>query len=120
MKPEKKYKWYKIAAAFSELTFGTNNLAEIDVAGKIICIAKKGDSVEACASKCPHAGGDMSQGFLDKNGNIVCPIHRYVFSLQNGRDISGEGFFLKIYPVKIDDTGVFIGIEEGGFFSWLK
>ena len=62
----------------------------------------------------------MCQGFLDKNGNIVCPVHRYVFSLENGRDISGEGYYLKIYPVKINDEGVFIGFEEGGLFSWLK
>ncbi len=120
MKSEKKYRWYKIAASFSELTFGSNDLAEIEVAGKRICIAKKRNSVEACTSKCPHAGGDMSQGFLDKNGNIVCPIHRYVFNLENGRDVSGEGYFLKTYPVKIDDKGVFIGIEDSGFFSRLK
>ncbi len=120
MKPEKKYRWHKIAVAFSELSFGKNDLAEIEVGEKKICIAKKGEVIRACAATCPHAGGVMSEGFLDNNGNIVCPIHRYVFSLENGRDVSGEGYFLKIYPVKIDDKGVFIGIEEGGFFSWLK
>ncbi|MEO6638933.1 MAG: Rieske 2Fe-2S domain-containing protein, partial [Ginsengibacter sp.] len=76
--------------------------------------------IEACAAKCPHAGGDMVEGFLNKDGNIVCPIHRYVFSLENGRDVSGEGYFLKIYPIKIDGKGVFVGIEEGGLFRWIK
>ncbi len=120
MKPDKKYRWHKIATAFSELAFGEKDLAEIEVAGKKICIAKKGGEVAACTATCPHAGGVMSEGFLDKNGNIVCPIHRYVFSLENGRDVSGEGYFLKIYPVKINEKGVFVGIEESGFFSWLK
>ena len=120
MSVEKKYRWHKVAAAFSELAFGDNGLAEIEVAGKKICIAKKGNAIAACAAKCPHAGGVMSEGFLDKNGNIVCPIHRYVFSLENGRDKGGEGYYLKVYPVKIGEQGIFVGIEESGFLSWLK
>ncbi len=120
MKHVMKYKWYKVADLISDLNFKENDLAEIEVAGKKICMAKINNSVAACALKCPHAGGAMSEGFLDKNGNIVCPVHRYVFSFENGRDVSGEGYFLKIYPVEVNDTGVFIGFEEGGLFSWLK
>ncbi len=120
MKHEKKYKWHKIAGVISDLNFGENNLAGIEVAGKKICIAKTSNSLAACISKCPHAGGNMCEGFLDKNENIVCPVHRYVFSLSSGRDVSGEGYFLKIYPVNINEEGIFIGFEEGGLFSWLK
>jgi 3-phenylpropionate/trans-cinnamate dioxygenase ferredoxin subunit len=120
MKHEKKYKWHKIAELISNISFRENNLAEIEVAGKKICVAKTSDSLTACASKCPHAGGNMCEGFLDNNENIVCPVHRYVFNLKNGRDVSGEGYYLKIYPVKISDEGIFIGFEEGGLLSWLK
>lgn len=120
MKHAKKYKWHKIARIPSELSFGTNNLTEIEVAGKKICVAKTSNSLAACSSTCPHAGGIMCEGFLDSNENIVCPIHRYVFSLTNGRDISGEGYFLKTYPVRIEEDGVFVGFEEGGLLSWLK
>ncbi len=120
MKDEKKYKWHKIAELISDLNFEENNLAEIEVAGKKICIAKISDSIVACGSKCPHAGGRMSEGFIDKNGNIVCPVHRYIFSFENGRDVSGEGYFLKIYPTRITGEGVFLGIEESGLFNWLK
>ncbi len=120
MKHEKKYKWHKIADGPSELIFGENSLVEYEVAGKKICIARTENTLAACASKCPHAGGNMSEGFLDNNGNIVCPVHRYVFSFTNGRDVTGEGYFLKIYPVKINEEGVFIGFEEGGLLSWLK
>lgn len=117
---EKKYKWYKIADAITELQFGENNLLEIEVAGKKICIAKTLNGLAACTAKCPHAGGNMTDGFLDNSGNIVCPVHRYAFSFKNGRDVTGEGYYLKIYPLQFNDTGIFLGIEEGGFFSWLK
>ncbi|HSQ44933.1 MAG TPA: Rieske 2Fe-2S domain-containing protein [Ginsengibacter sp.] len=117
---EKKYKWHKIADAFTELQFGENNIVQMEVGGKKVCIVKTLNGIAACAAKCPHAGGNMSEGFLDKNGNIVCPIHRYAFNFNNGRDVTGEGYYLKIYPVEIKDTGIFLGIEEGGLFNWLK
>jgi nitrite reductase/ring-hydroxylating ferredoxin subunit len=117
---EKKYKWYKIAETAAELPFDENNIVQIEVAGKKICVVKTFDSIAACTAKCPHAGGNMAEGFLDKDVNIVCPVHRYKFNLKNGRDVTGEGYFLKIYPVKVNDVGIFLGIEEGGLFSWLK
>ena len=120
MKHDKKYRWHKIAEVIPDLNFGANDLTEMEVAGKKICIAKTGKSLAACIAKCPHAGGRMCEGFLDKNDNIVCPVHHYIFSLANGRDVTGEGYFLKIYPVKINDEGIFVGFEEGGLFDWLK
>jgi nitrite reductase/ring-hydroxylating ferredoxin subunit len=118
--PEKKYKWHKIAESINELQFGDRDIVQIEISGKKICIAKTLKGLSACAAKCPHAGGDMSEGYLDKNGNIVCPVHRYIFNLENGRDVSGEGYFLKIYPLRENESGIFLGMEEGGLFSWLK
>lgn len=117
---EKKYRWYKIADTIEELEFNDKNIMEVEVAGKMVCVANTLNGLAACAAKCPHAGGRMAAGFVDTAGNIVCPIHRYVFCLKNGRDVSGEGYFLKIYPVTVNDDGIFLGIEEGGLFGWLK
>ena len=119
MQKDNKYTWHKIATAESELIFSSNNLLQIEVAGKKICLAK-GKKLYACAAKCPHAGGIISEGFLDDVDNVICPLHRYKFCLNNGRNVSGEGYYLKTYPVKSNANGIFIGIEEGGFLSWLK
>jgi nitrite reductase/ring-hydroxylating ferredoxin subunit len=116
---EKKFTWHKIADDVAELSSGANNLCEITVANKKICIALHNNTLHACAHKCPHAGGPMADGFVDALGNIVCPLHRYKFSLQNGRNISGEGYYLKTYPVDVRENGIFIGIEEKkGLFGW--
>lgn len=117
---EKKYIWYKIADTIAALQFGENNMVQVEIAGKKICVAKKFNGLAACTAKCPHAGGSMVEGYLNKEGNIVCPVHRYAFNLENGRDVTGEGYFLKIYPVKVNDVGIFLGIEEDGLFGWLK
>ena len=103
--------WVKIAAHIDEIDFRENNIACLRIHGKSICLIKTLNGLKACSSKCPHAGGDLSAGFLDKRENIICPVHNYRFSLNNGRDTDGEGYFLKIFEVKEDVEGVFIKID---------
>jgi nitrite reductase/ring-hydroxylating ferredoxin subunit len=116
----KVYKWYKIADTLEEIDFSAEGLATVEANGKKICIALKNESLFACAAKCPHAGGNMAAGYIDALGNIVCPLHRYKFSLINGRNVTGEGYFLKTYQIEQSENGVFVGFEENSMFSWLK
>ena len=104
--------WHKIAGSISDIHFNAKGLAEIDVNGKIICIAKHHDHVFACTQKCPHAGALLANGHLDALGNLVCPLHKYKFSLKNGRNISGEGYFLKTFAMEQRADGVFICVED--------
>jgi len=104
--------WYKIAESIAEIEFSTNGLAELEVNGKKFCVGLQHDRVFACAQKCPHAGGSLASGYLDAAGNIVCPLHRYKFDTKNGRNISGEGYHLKTYPVELRNDGVFIQIDK--------
>lgn len=118
---EKKYTWHKIADQIEELDFAGNNIAVAEVNGKKICIGKFKEGVFAFAYKCPHAGGLLAEGYIDALGNIVCPIHRYKYDMKNGRNITGEGYYLKNWPVEIRENGVFVGLEQSsGIFGWIK
>ncbi len=112
--------WHKIAESIEELHFSSNGLTEVEVEGKMICLALHNNQLFACTQKCPHAGGLLSEGYIDATGNIVCPQHRYKFNMQNGRNISGEGYFLKTFLVDIRNEGVFVGIVPNSLFGWLK
>lgn len=113
--------WIKIADHINELSFEDNNIAVTEIKGKKICIARWQDKVFAFAHKCPHAGGMMAHGYLDALGNVVCPLHRYKFCMANGRNVSGEGYFLKHWRVEIRDEAVWIGMEESkGLFGFFK
>jgi len=115
----KKYKWYKIAELEAEITWSPHDIALVEAGPKKICVARHNGSFFGFAPKCPHAGGLLTDAWLDETGNVVCPLHRYKFSLKNGRNTSGEGFHLKTYPVEQREDGIYAGIEEGGLFSWL-
>lgn len=105
---DKTQNWIKIAAGINEINFAGNKIATIKIAGKTICIARFNDKLKAFSSVCPHAGGDLSAGFFDKNENIICPVHGYRFSTLTGRDTNGEGYFLKIYKIQQTEEGIFI------------
>src|SRR3569623_1017562 len=114
-----KISWYKIAESINELPFNNAGLLAMDVNGKHITIARINGTIAACAYKCPHAGGILSEGFIDAVCNIVCPLHRFKFSLKNGRNVTGEGYYLKTFDAEIREDGVYIGFEEKGLFGWF-
>jgi 3-phenylpropionate/trans-cinnamate dioxygenase ferredoxin subunit len=118
MSASKKYTWHKVAEMPENIEWQSNGICLVDVEGKKISLAKFQDQLFAFSYKCPHAGGIMADGFVDAVGNVVCPVHRYKFNMQNGRNTTGEGYYLKTYPVEQRNEGVFIGIEEKGFFKW--
>lgn len=113
--------WYKIADHINELNFGSNNIATVDFRDKKVCIGLFKERLFAFSPKCPHAGGSMADGYIDALGNVVCPLHRYKFDLKNGRNVSGEGYYLKNWPVEVREDGVYIGQDEArGFWNIFR
>jgi 3-phenylpropionate/trans-cinnamate dioxygenase ferredoxin subunit len=103
-----KSNWQKISNKYSDLNFAQNNIAVIEIDSKKICLARHDDQLFAFAFQCPHAGGFLADGYIDALGNVVCPLHGYKYNMKNGRNTSGEGYYLKHWPVEIREDGVFI------------
>lgn len=108
----KQYTWHKIAESANELAAREERIIVAEVNGRKICVAEFDQQWYGFAYKCPHASGIMAMGYIDAVGNVVCPVHRYKFSLRNGRNSSGEGFYLKTYPIEIRPDGVYLGISN--------
>ena len=100
--------WHKIAESENELPFASNHIAVVGINNKTICIGRHNQVLYAFAHTCPHAGGMMAGGYIDVLGNIVCPEHRYKFNLKNGRNTSGEGYYLKHWPVEKREDGIYV------------
>lgn len=91
------------------LQLGT--LLVLELRGEKICLTRSAKGVFAVQDKCPHNGASLSKGFCTAANEIVCPLHRYSFDLQNGKATSGGGYALKTYPLSVKDDGVFLGIK---------
>jgi 3-phenylpropionate/trans-cinnamate dioxygenase ferredoxin subunit len=109
-------KWNLITDAPLSLTWPSNNLLAMEVAGKKFTLAKWRDQYFAFASICPHASGKMQYGYINPLGQAVCPLHKYCFDMKNGRNTSGEGYFLKTYPVELKEGSLFIGFQSFSLF----
>jgi nitrite reductase/ring-hydroxylating ferredoxin subunit len=113
---EEKYNWYKIAEHINEIDFSSSGIGVVKVDGKKVCIGRFQEQAFAFAYKCPHAGGILADGYIDALGNVVCPLHRYKYDVKNGRNVSGEGYYLKHWPLEEREDGVYVGMEKSGLF----
>jgi len=103
------YTWHLIEG-ISATAFEENKMQEFSIAEKRIGLLKKGETIYAFSATCPHTSAPLCEGWLDARGNIVCPLHKYRFDPANGRNVSGEGYKLRTYPVEIKEGLIYIGL----------
>lgn len=86
-----------------DLTPGEGRAYVVD--GTQVAVFLLGDgTVRALDAVCPHRGGPLADGQID--GSVVmCPLHQYAFSLDDGSCPSGiDG--VRTYPAAIVDGTV--------------
>ena len=101
-------KWYKVLDN-ADLKYPF--LTKVRAGNTSVCLVGVDNEVYALATKCPHAGADISQGWC-KDGKLVCPYHRYSYDIQTGRGSPGQGDYIKTYPVEIREDGVYVGVKS--------
>jgi 3-phenylpropionate/trans-cinnamate dioxygenase ferredoxin subunit len=110
--------WHKVAESEADLPWQENNMCVVVAGDKRLTVARFNGELRAFAWKCPHAGGILADGYINAVGQVVCPLHRYRFSMENGRNTSGEGYFLKTFKAELRPEGVFVGWEQKS--SWFS
>lgn len=61
----------------------------------------------ACSSRCPHAGGPLSDGFL-RGTSVICPWHGWDFDLSVSTNEAMDGVIR--YAVTEEDGELFLHI----------
>jgi len=101
-------KWYQVPDL--KIT-GRPFIKRVKAGGKTFCLVRYENEVFALSARCPHAGGDLTQGWC-KDGKLICPIHRYSFDLKTGKGSEGQNDYIDSYPIEIRDGLVYIGITS--------
>jgi len=101
-------KWIKLDLELPEDDF----VMMVKLDGKKLCLVRHNNKLHALQNSCPHAGGILSGGWC-KNGNIICPIHRYEYSLTTGKGLTGQNDYVDVYPIEEREDGFYIGLPEG-------
>lgn len=107
----------------------TNNWIEV---GAVVDIPKQGarvvrtkdgdiavfrtldDEVFALRDRCPHKGGQLSQGIVYGN-KVACPLHDWKISLDTGMAVAPDEGCAARFPVRIEGGKVLLSLipEEG-------
>lgn len=77
---------------------------------KRICLVLHDEKFRAVQDACSHNGQSLSKGAVNYLGEIVCPWHGYRFDLGTGRPCDSQSPDLVTYPVRIDETGFYLGV----------
>lgn len=107
-------KWHKLEH-IDWTDEGSYSLAFLKIGSDKICLLKRGNNIDAFQNKCPHAGGSLSEGWIE-NDLIVCPVHRHKFNVKTGRENAEHGNCIKIYPIKKVDGDLYVGLS-GSIFN---
>ncbi|HWD88444.1 MAG TPA: Rieske 2Fe-2S domain-containing protein [Mucilaginibacter sp.] len=100
--------WYQVPDL--KIT-GQPFIKRVKAGGKTLCLVGYENEVYALGARCPHAGGDLTQGWCEE-GKLICPVHRYSFDLKTGKGSPGQNDYIDSYPVEIRDGLVYIGITS--------
>jgi 3-phenylpropionate/trans-cinnamate dioxygenase ferredoxin subunit len=110
-------------ANVGELDDGT--MMRLTINGNEILVARTGDKYYCADNRCPHLGGNLSQGKLD--GTVItCPRHHSQFDLTDGHVIRWTDWTglkligtkilksprpLKTHEVKVDNEKIWVMLD---------
>lgn len=81
------------------VTVGDNRIAVFNVGGVFY----------ATIDECPHAGGPLSEGWLD-DSQVTCPWHGWTFDLNAEGGEAYDG--LKRYKVRLDGDAILVELPD--------
>ncbi|MFV0295327.1 MAG: nitrite reductase small subunit NirD [Hyphomicrobiaceae bacterium] len=101
-------KWTKVGAVADVPKRGARR---IEAGNRTIAIFRtQDDEIYALEDKCPHKGGQLSQGIVHDNC-VTCPLHNWVISLATGTAQGADDGHTLTCPVRVSDGNIFIDLS---------
>lgn len=111
-------RWVKLSAdakSFKE-RIPQQKIYRMSVGKNDICLTRYEEKVYAFENKCPHQMVSLLNGHCSDDKMVICPWHRFAFSLEDGK---GCGLYLPVFPIKEEDNAIYIGFKKT-VFSFFK
>lgn len=99
-------RWYQLGTA-EELR--SRKASEHILGDKIIAVFSEDENWYAIDAVCAHQGGPLARGTVE-NGCVTCPWHGWRYNLTNGCNTVTGKQMLEVYPVRLVNGQVEVGI----------
>ena len=70
------------------------------VAGRLLAVGRTASGYFAVDGICPHAGGSLGEGEIDKEC-LICPIHGFAYDVRSGRGVDDDGH-VRVHRVELE------------------
>lgn len=80
----------------------------VEAKGQQIALFNVGGAYYAISETCSHAGGPLSEGYIDDNLIVICPWHGWCFNLVADESCAKDGAIR--YPIAIDGDDISVEI----------
>lgn len=82
--------------------------------GDIAVFRTSADKIFALRDKCPHKGGQLSQGIVHGE-RVACPLHDWKINLDTGIAVAPDEGCAASFPVRIEGEKILLSLtpEEG-------
>ncbi|MBI3903348.1 MAG: nitrite reductase small subunit NirD [Nitrosomonadales bacterium] len=80
--------------------------------GEIALFRTLDDQVFALNNRCPHKGGQLSQGIVHGK-RVTCPLHNWVIDLESGAAIAPDNGCAHRHEVRVAHGELFLEAEAG-------
>ena len=90
---------------------GEARVRSVTVAGRSIALTRCGGTLGALDNHCPHQGGPLGEGSIEK-GLLRCPWHGYDYDPLTGRAPGEFADTVTSYDVEERDDGVYVRLPE--------
>ena len=77
--------------------------------GDIAVFRTAEDKVFALRDKCPHKGGQLSQGIVHGD-RVACPLHDWKIHLDTGMAVAPDEGCAATFPVKLDGDKILLSL----------
>lgn len=80
-----------------------------------VALFRVDDAFYAVADLCTHATASISEGYLEDDCTVECPIHTARFCLKTGAALCQPATEpLQTFPVSVEAGEIFVEVPEGG------
>lgn len=86
----------------------------LDTTPPIALFRVSGDEFYAINDRCSHGNASMSEGYLEEDATVECPLHAATFCLKTGQPQCLPATDpIPTYAVTIEGSDVYVDIPEG-------
>ncbi|MCC8395452.1 bifunctional 3-phenylpropionate/cinnamic acid dioxygenase ferredoxin subunit [Paraburkholderia sp. MMS20-SJTR3] len=86
---------------------------KVEGPGEAVAVFRSNGELYALADRCSHGNASMSEGYVEDNGTVECPLHAARFCLKTGTALCQPATeALKTFPVALLDGQIYVDVPE--------